>query len=284
MLTPMIDSEYYLVFQAPYGDITRNNNIFTIKSIRRMSDLITSGEDVWGTYYHRHNIAYTQYSSDVANNIFFYTIATDGGALYTVPSSFITNILDYYFKTYRGSIITIDLGLLPEGEDHTLSMSRLETLVKNEFGVIPVLYDHSSTQTISLTEAQHTLIEIDRANTRAAFIPWEDRYNQLLAQMERLTLEKEALERYITICLTCSDCGVEEDLYNPDPVFVEIGEGIFETMEKVNDTQCCDWTVSLNPLLFNAYNWFGRLDDNFFYLTDGRQENFNTSTFSLAVT
>ena len=276
MLTPQIDTDYHIVFKSPYDDVTRHSDIFTLKSIVRISDLLTAGADVWNIYYRRHNIAYAEYAKDIANNIYFYTLHTDGGAVYIVPSSFVDNLLLFHYYPYKKSILTIDLDVLPVGEDIEILKIKLDRLVKSEIGVAPLIYDHSSSTTINLTTPQHNIIDNSRNSLKEASPPWESMYHELLLSYERQLLEKKAVEDYLTICLACSACGVEEKIINPDPIWLDTGEHIFETEDMVYAGPCCDWTVSQNPTLFMHHIWAG-YESTFFYMTDGVIADYNSS-------
>ena len=111
-------------------------------AIQLISALIETGVDVFTLYYLPFNINEVTYKNDIANNVSIITLLSDNGPTINVPSSFISNAPIEISVPYGRTILSIDLGPLPDAVTLDGLINYLNEVTIFSTGVTPIIKLH----------------------------------------------------------------------------------------------------------------------------------------------
>lgn len=142
---PALDSIGTYQFKKPLSDFISSQTVFRCKSIRKISELISNGVDVYGTYYEKYNIDKLVYEQNKLDDISIIGLYNDTTKWSYVPTSYIDAYPDSSGVPYRRMAYAIDVGPMEESFDLTVLNSQLFELIKTNLGIEP------SIRTVSLS-------------------------------------------------------------------------------------------------------------------------------------
>lgn len=132
---PALNSSGSFEFKKPVSDKLNHQSVFTCKSIRKISELISTGVDVLKEYYTPLNIQLDSFNEDKANDVSIVGLYNDVSSWFYVPSSHILSYPDNSGVPYRRTALTINLGPLEENYDIDTLKDLFQQLAKSELGI-----------------------------------------------------------------------------------------------------------------------------------------------------
>lgn len=131
-------------------------------SVQLISALVSSGVDVYNTYYAPNSISSAAFNTDLANGVTIVVLIPDSGATVSIPSSYITSAPTDLAVPYSKIVLSIDIGLLPDSLDLTQLMNDLSELAQTEMGITATTQLHKISSTVNYTVAQSQALETAR--------------------------------------------------------------------------------------------------------------------------
>lgn len=136
---PALNSSGSFEFKKPVSDKLNPQSVFTCKSVRKISELMASGTDVFNQYYAPLNIEIDSYNEDKINDISIVGLYNESEGWLYVPSSHLLSYPDNSGVPYRRMAVVINLGPIEESFDLSTLNTLLTDLVKSQIGIEPEL-------------------------------------------------------------------------------------------------------------------------------------------------
>lgn len=240
-------------FLPPYDSLTLHWNEYECIGIRKMSDMIKSNEAVWKELYEAYDLQYDRYLEDMSDDVFVIEIKAVSGLRAKVPLSFIKSISADYSVPYKHYALSLNIGLLPTNTDLTVLKSELEGIVKDVLGKESISEVMTLSDDVNLTLEQNKVEIAKRKLLKDNQPSYRAKYITLLEQFNILQEQYYAMERYLTVCMSCSSCGNEENLTIPDRPNTTLREDLPTTIRFTQMGQCLGYNKTLNkgPYLFH---------------------------------
>lgn len=134
---PTLNSTGVFSFKKPVSDNVNPQTVFTTKSVRKITELLSANVDVFNEYYVPLNIDSESYVEDKANDVSIVGLYSDTDNWLYVPSSYLLSYPDLSGVPYRRTAITINLGPLEETYDLGTINTLLSDIVKTHIGIDP---------------------------------------------------------------------------------------------------------------------------------------------------
>jgi len=186
--TPPINATGEYSLSAPFS--TPSGAIYRCEAIQGFEALDQKNVDIFATYYEPHGLTSQDYENDRTNAINIITLISDVEPTIYVPSSYIAGFPTTTNIPYSRLVMSIDLGVLPDGLDLTSVMSVIQSQCSEVIGQTATVDLHKVSIENSISESQHEQLE---ANRLAAIVERETPY----AALQRLTNEIAALNTRI---------------------------------------------------------------------------------------
>lgn len=190
--TPPIDATGTYVLLSPFAAV--DGAIYRCQSIDGFEMLLENNVDVFKKYYEANGLSIDQYNDDELNGINIITLMSDNQATIYVPSSFIDKFPLTTNVPYSRVILSVDLGVLPDGLDLEGIMDFVNTAAADVIGApdpVTQLFLIPSTDVISHSE--HEMLEnnraariVDRETPSAAVNRLDDKVEGLEARNDQL--------------------------------------------------------------------------------------------------
>lgn len=192
MYTPKIGDAGIFTLKEPYSFLVTPSVIYTVRSIRTLSDVISSGSDPYETYYKPLGVTHEAFLKDAESNKCIVGLqAGDGEWIYT-PESFIEKPPNVAGVKYSSIVLGVGLGAIPD----SLNLSALETEIKElvaaHLGVDSKIKAVLVSQPAFISHEQHERLE--RART-AKISKLETNYTKVVKLTEELKLKDLAIKQ-----------------------------------------------------------------------------------------
>jgi hypothetical protein len=194
---PSIGSKGLFRVAPPFNISLVQDLEYTCVSMRSIQDISNDGVDVFAAYYDTQGLTLENMQADLAAGVFLVTLQPSTGLPVIVPSSYFIGIPDITGVPYMGTMIALDLSLLPSDLDLSYLKQRLADVVKDTIGVLTTPRTVVTTDPLRLRSDQHTVIDATRSQNR---VEAPSDYAQYLAQKTRadsLQLQVGILQTYI---------------------------------------------------------------------------------------
>ena len=195
---PALNSSGTYKFKKPFSDFINSQTVYQCKSIRKISELISSGVDVFNTYYSPYNIQTVMYEEDKNNDISIIGLYNDTAKWLYVPTTFINSYPDNSGVPYRRIAYAIDIGPIEESFDLSVLNESLSNLVKTNLGIVPDIRIVSLSKPSMVKYDDHIAIK----NMRLGKVEVESTLYVELAtykqQLETARAKIKMLEKYIS--------------------------------------------------------------------------------------
>ncbi len=197
-IIPYIGASGYFSLLAPFDTKINQEEQYTTKAIRTISDYISNNEDIKGTIYDANGITSTIYDQHVKDDIEIVSLQSDLGHWLYIPSPYISKYPDPNGIIYRTLMLGISLPPLPVDLDLSFLHTDVSNLVIDSLGVTPVIKQVETSKPVLISEVidiQHTAARNALSNGRTT-----DRAKVLKLQLDlQQALNKiTELETYIS--------------------------------------------------------------------------------------
>jgi hypothetical protein len=183
--------------KAPFDTVLDASTEYTCQSVRRISELLASGEDVFETYYKSYGITAESYENDLINNVVIIGLNANRNNWYYFPSSYLLSYPDITGVVYNKIIMGIDLGALADSVSLEPLKTAIRDLVYDHLGINPEVKEVIASQTLYLSKEDHAKIE----NVRTARRSITKSNFQVIRELEASNLvysnKLKALEKFI---------------------------------------------------------------------------------------
>ena len=197
-LVPSIGLAGIYTLLAPFSSKVLPGVQYTCAAARLMSDLIAEGIDPKARYYTANQLADSKYDEDLANGVCIVSLVSSTGSWVYVPSSYIASFPNMSGVTYAAVSLLVKLGAIPD----TLSLDYLKTKLANvtsdTIGILPTIQSVVTSASAIVSSDDHKLIEAARQAKITGSTTDSAMVARLQAQVETMTQQIRALEKYIT--------------------------------------------------------------------------------------
>ena len=206
--TPQIDATGKYVLTAPFAAVV--GKVYRCEAIEGFNTLEEDNVDVFQVYYEPFGLNSTIYEEDKLNGINIVTLVSDSSPTIHVPSSYITSFPNETSVPYSQTILSVDLGILPNGVDLDETIDAIRSYVSEVTGVpengegsLDVqLHLLSITDEISYQDHEalenNRIANIDASGREAQFVTIRrqadeiDRLNTKVAALEAVIIQLQA--------------------------------------------------------------------------------------------
>lgn len=159
---PTLNSSGVFKIKTPISDAVNTKLIFTCKSIRKISELNSSGVNVYQTYYVANGLSAAVYQSDRSNDISIIGLYSDDASWIYLPSSQLESYPDSSGHAYRRMGLAIDLGPLEESYDLDSLHDLIGSLIYSQLGVTAKVRSMSLSKATMVKSDDHEAIKAMR--------------------------------------------------------------------------------------------------------------------------
>lgn len=179
MIIPPINTSGSFIFDTPFDTLLDSTAEYKVISIRSLTEMYNSGEDPCNTLYKSIGLTEDDYQADLAANIPIVVLSTTGGDYIYVPADRIKSIPNITGIKYRGSILAIDLKLLPLDYNYDVVKDVIINSVYDTIGVKSTVEIIPSTQITLLTAEEDSINTRLRENSITVTKSYKTRYEEL---------------------------------------------------------------------------------------------------------
>lgn len=137
---PNIGDKGLWLLKAPFDNVLTPKVSYQVIAIRRIADLLNSGEDPKTKYYSlvAADVRDTVYSNDLANDVCIVSLQSDRGDPFQVPSSYIDGSPLSGGIPYHNWATVVMLGPLPDTYDFTNVENVIKAALLENTGIVAV--------------------------------------------------------------------------------------------------------------------------------------------------
>ena len=199
--TPEVGLRGVYTLKAPFNrDVTPA--IYTCTALRRISSLISMGEDVYVKYYAPYGVELNDYDTDVNLDRSIVTIVSDGGAAVHFPVGYLESYPNMNGEVYQVFHLLTILPPVPRDTDFDILKNAIQEVVQQHLGIPTAITRRVEASELQLVpNATHAVIKAQRAAAASLPTPtlkaamWQSRYEALL-------IERDALLTHLSASVT----------------------------------------------------------------------------------
>ncbi len=182
---PTIGESGFYHLLAPYT-IERENTIHTCKAIRKISELLDEGVDVFGSFYQTHFVSEDIYKEDVEADRSIIYLQSSNNRWINVPSRYLAGYPNMNGVPYRRVSIVLSIPAFPLTQDFSNAITQLQETVQMTLGVPSNAQVVVTSETMLVEDTNHKVFQAQRIvemekstpSSRANF--WRNSYDALL--------------------------------------------------------------------------------------------------------
>ena len=160
--TPPINATGAFEVLAPFA--VESGAIYRCEAIVGFEALEGNGVDVFETYYSTTGVSNEVYLEDATNGINIITLISDTAATLVIPSSYISKFPTAVSVPYSRMVLSVDLGVLPDGVDLTSCMDVIASEVSEVIGVPTAVEAHKLSVEDAVSFSEHEMLELNRVD------------------------------------------------------------------------------------------------------------------------
>ncbi|WP_233874231.1 DUF7194 family protein [Paraburkholderia adhaesiva] len=136
-LNPNLGASGLWSLVTPFDQLVSSTVAYTCVAVRELADIIADGGDPFTLYYQPQNLQQSDYQNDVAAGASIISLQATGANRIHVPSTYICQMPNGNNIPYRGIVLGVKLGALPDSLDLTYVKSQVRAVVQDAIGVDP---------------------------------------------------------------------------------------------------------------------------------------------------
>lgn len=144
----------------------KKDTAYTVKSVRRIEDIIQSGQDVFADFYEPLGYTSERVASDAMVNACIVGLVTSTGQWIHVPSTAILAMPDESGVKYTAMAIGVDIGPVNAGYDLQPLKDKIAEQVKGYLGVNAEITEMAIGETVHLSYDDHVAVLANRQLNR----------------------------------------------------------------------------------------------------------------------
>ena len=196
-LTPPVNVSGMFTLANPFSQDVIPNTPYTVIAVRKFADIIKKGEPPYETYYVPRGLTLSDYQRDTAAMECIVTLRSAAGQFIYVPTSYILSYPNQSGVKYTAIALLVELGAIPDTTDLIAVKNRVSNVVRDTFGLTPVIQQVAYSDTVLKSASDHAAIE----GARLAAVTEQQtdyaKYQQALATVTAQALKIQQLEAYI---------------------------------------------------------------------------------------
>lgn len=182
MITPPVGTVGVFSTKVPW--VLDQSVIYKVGSIRSFADMIAEGIDPLAKVYTPVGLTNADYQVDVAAGAKVVTLLSNVAGDVYIPNTYISSYPNTALVPHKWVLLTVSLGMLPDGYDLTRAKEAVSTAVVQDIGVAPTVLVGVADVTTAITEEQAEQLRILR--------------NQAIANQSTDYADKLALQSQLT--------------------------------------------------------------------------------------
>lgn len=184
---PTIGESGFYHLLAPFT-IERENTIYTCKAIRKISELLDEGVEVYNVVYNPHGVTVDIYEEDVAADRSIIYLQSSNNRWITVPSRYLAGYPNMNGVPYRRVSVVLSLPAFTLDQDFSNAITQLRETVQMTLGVDSQANVVITSESMLVEDTDHKLLQAQRQtemekstpSSRANF--WRRAYDDLLVK------------------------------------------------------------------------------------------------------
>jgi hypothetical protein len=196
-VVPEVGSKGTYTFKPPYDSLTNNQTELECMGVRKITNALAMGENVFAKYYKPYKLTQVDYENDLRGDVTLVDLQSALGSWVYVPNSYIASYPDPSGIRYRVIALAVDLGALPDTLPLEPLMDDLKAMIHQRLGVMPTIQPVAVSQPAMVSYADHKQLETARVSRVTVENSLQLKYNTLLAGNEELLRKNKVLSDYI---------------------------------------------------------------------------------------
>lgn len=195
---PTIGSSGTFDFKYPFSNGEQNSfkHIYTVKSIRKISDYLAANEDVKGSVYDFYGIS-SDYDLDASRDEVIVSLQSNKGVWLYVPAQYINSYPVTNGVPYRSVMIGVSLPPIPVNQDISQVTNDIGTIVHYYLGIQAQVAIVETSQVVLVAKADHDYYQAERETMKEVNPTHIQKYYKAAADLEVALTKIAMLEQYI---------------------------------------------------------------------------------------
>lgn len=161
-LIPSVGTRGLFQLDAPFNTTLIPDVPYTVAAVRRLSDIVATGEDPEEQYYTPLDITHEKYLADLAANVCIVSLQSTSGLWAWVPHTYISETPDIGGIPYTTLALAISLSAIPDSMDLSYLKSRIHDIVLETVGVNSDVNTIVISPSTVISQANHDVVEAAR--------------------------------------------------------------------------------------------------------------------------
>ena len=196
-IVPEIGSKGVYTFKAPYDSLTNNQTELECVSVRKMTDALSAGENVFAKYYKPYKLTQVEYDADLNADITLVNLQASIGRFVYVPNSYIASYPDVSGIRYRVMALAVELGAVADTTNLTPLIDDLKALIRSRIGILPTIQEVSISQPALVQYVDHERLEQARIGRITVETSLQVRYDTVVRERDELIRKNKILSDHI---------------------------------------------------------------------------------------
>ena len=197
IVIPTVGSSGYFELKAPLDILIVQNERYTCKAVRNLSDYFASNEDPKTDIYTKYNIPEDEYTQDIKDDTYIVSLQSEKGHWLYVPVKYIVGYPITNGVPYRSIMIGISLPSIQADRDLSFLETDLTNLIKDALGVIPVIKQIETSRVVLVSKEKHDIVQAERNALSSSRVTDRSRYMSLMTDNQIALNKIRELEAYI---------------------------------------------------------------------------------------
>ena len=196
-IIPEVGAKGVYSFKAPFDTLPNKQTEYECMSVRKITDALAAGENVFARYYEPYELDRAAYEADIASGVILIGLQSALGQTLDIPNSYLTSYPDASGVRYRVMALAVDLGAIADTMNLEVIISELKELIGARIGITPEIATVATSQPALISYEDHERLEAARQSKITIDNSLTVRYNTLVAERDQLLQKNAALVKYI---------------------------------------------------------------------------------------
>lgn len=183
--------------REPFNKLVTPKVVYTVSSIRTISDIMASGELAYDQYYKSMGVGEDVFAKDAANNATILGLQAGTGEWIYVPEGYVESYPITNGVKYSSIVLGVGLGAIPDDMNLEALIAAMQDLTLRTIGVNPKVKAALIAQPAFIPHEQHEALEKARAAKVSSTETDYSRAEQLQRQLNEANKKIVELEKYI---------------------------------------------------------------------------------------
>lgn len=198
-IIPSIGSQGYYAIGSPFDRYIIPSMRYTCQAVRTLKHYVAEGQDPFALFYNPNGLDQATYDQDYLENISIVGLQADSGPIVYVPARYILSYPLTDGVAYQEMMLGVALGSLPTSLDLTALSTRIQNIVQESLGIVPVLTPVQLSATVMVTSETDARLTAARQAIASQQLSDASRVTMLQGIVDTQRQTITALEDYIRI-------------------------------------------------------------------------------------